>query len=184
MKSARRPVSDTSGPRCCTPLSRSQLPSWLHSELQAASRKIDLIVIHCTDTRATQSYTVEQLQRDHERRGFGKYPGYHLYIRRDGTLYNTRPLQLKGCHVAGYNAHSIGVCYEGGKSEEGRMKSEEGRMKSEDNRTEVQKVVLREVLLELRKSFPEARIVGHHDLNPAKACPCFDARREYASLTT
>ena len=115
-RSARRPVSDTSGPRYCTPLSRSQLPSWLHSELQVASRKIDLIVVHCTDTRATQSYTVEQLQRDHERRGFGKYPGYHFYIRRDGTLYNTRPLQLKGCHVAGMNAHSIGVCYEGGKA--------------------------------------------------------------------
>ena len=120
---------------------------------------------------------MEQLQRDHERRGFGKYPGYHFYIRRDGTLYNTRPLAIKGCHVAGYNAHSIGVCYEGGKSEEGRVKSE-------DNRTEVQKVVLRELLLELRKSFPEARIVGHQDLNPAKACPCFDAKREYASLTT
>ena len=124
------------------------------------------------------------MQRDHERRGFGKYPGYHFYIRRDGTLYNTRPLAIKGCHVAGMNAHSIGVCYEGGRRAERANSKYQGTNSIcyEDNRTEVQKAVLREVLLELRKSFPEARIVGHHDLNPAKACPCFDAKREYENI--
>ena len=24
-----------------------------------------------------------------------------------------------------------------------------------------------------------SRIVGHHDLNPVKPCPCFDAVKEY-----
>ena len=27
-----------------------------------------------------------------------------------------------------------------------------------------------------------AVIVGHHDLNPHKACPCIDAAKEYADL--
>ncbi|MBT9908910.1 N-acetylmuramoyl-L-alanine amidase, partial [Phocaeicola dorei] len=27
--------------------------------------------------------------------------------------------------------------------------------------------------------FPKALIVGHHDLNPVKPCPCFDAVKEY-----
>ena len=30
-----------------------------------------------------------------------------------------------------------------------------------------------------RLLFPKALIVGHHDLNPVKPCPCFDAVKEY-----
>ena len=135
---------------------------------------------------------MEQLQRDHAKRGFGKYPGYHFYVKRDGTLYYCRPLEIKGCHVAGHNANSIGICTEGGHRENeivltGSIK-EKGEMKNlpvskyEDNRTAEQKVVLHELLTVLHEYFPEAGIVGHHDLNAMKACPCYDARREYAYI--
>ena len=157
-------------------------------------RKIDLIVLHCTDTRPSQNYTVEQLQRDHAKRGFGPYPGYHFYIRRDGTLYYTRPLYLRGCHVSGHNASSIGVCTEGGHREQEMVflanikdkmaDTKEKVSKYEDNRTAEQKVTLHELLTVLHELFPEARIVGHHDLNPLKACPCYDAKREYAYVLT
>ena len=30
--------------------------------------------------------------------------------------------------------------------------------------------------------FPDAVIMGHHDLNPQKPCPCFDAVEEYWDL--
>ncbi len=33
-------------------------------------RRIDLIVIHCSATRATQRYTVDDCRRDHRARGF------------------------------------------------------------------------------------------------------------------
>ena len=33
-------------------------------------RRIDLIVIHCSATRATQRYTVDDCRRDHRVRGF------------------------------------------------------------------------------------------------------------------
>ena len=36
--------------------------------------------------------------------------------------------------------------------------------------------------LELKRIFPRALIIGHHDLNPVKACPYFDAEREYRGL--
>ena len=179
-KSVRRLASVTFGPRCSALLSRSELLSSLRSDLPLASaRKIDLIVLHCSDTRPSQQYTVEMLARDHKRRGFGDYPGYHFFVRRDGTLHYCRPLHLKGCHVAGYNMHSIGVCYEGGHRED----SPPLVSKYEDNRTAEQKEALHELLSCLKGLWPEARICGHRDLpGVAKACPCFDAEREYNYL--
>ena len=42
---------------------------------------------------------------------------------------------------------------------------------------------MRWLLRQLHRSYPKALIVGHHDLNPHKACPCIDnVAREYADL--
>ena len=151
-----------------------------------------MIVLHCTDTKPSQDFTIGKLKASHKARGFGDYPGYHLYVRRDGTLYYCRPLSLKGCHVAGHNEHSIGVCYEGGHREDAQASSPNNKDQRtnntggskkvslyEDNRTPEQKVVLREVLRTLHELYPEARICGHRDLNPNKACPCLDVAKEY-----
>lgn len=64
-------------------------------------RKINYLIIHCSATRENQPYTVADLQTDHLRRGFHGI-GYHYYIRRDGTVTNTRPIELVGAHVKGY----------------------------------------------------------------------------------
>ncbi len=53
-------------------------------------RTINLIVLHCTATRVTQDFTVEDLKACHLARGF-KSIGYHYYITKDGTLYPCRP---------------------------------------------------------------------------------------------
>ena len=42
----------------------------LHSSQYQNYRRIDLIVIHCSATRATQRYTVDDCRRDHRARGF------------------------------------------------------------------------------------------------------------------
>ena len=51
-----------------------------------------------------------------------------------------------------------------------------------DTRTAEQKQAMRQLLEELHGRYPRALIVGHHDLNPGKNCPCYDAAREYADL--
>jgi len=85
---------------------------------------------------------------------------------------------MKGCHVAGYNAHSLGVCYEGGHA------PLDSKHKFEDNRTTAQRAALREVFSTLHNLFPTARIVGHNELNPKKACPCLSqaAMEEYRRI--
>ena len=76
------------------------------------SRKISLIVVHCSATRVNRNFTVEDLEASHRARGFSGI-GYHFYITKDGVIYPCRPENKIGAHARHYNAHSIGVCYEG-----------------------------------------------------------------------
>jgi len=115
---------------------------------------------------------VEALIANHLTR-FG-FTGYHYYITRDGTIYNTRHENLVGAHARDYNLHSLGICYEGGL---------DARGKPADTRTEAQRRSLWALLKELKSDYPQAVILGHRDLPDVhKSCPCFDAKTEYASL--
>jgi N-acetyl-anhydromuramyl-L-alanine amidase AmpD len=79
-----------------------------------------------------------------------------------------------GAHCKNHNAHSIGVCYEGGYDIRGQPA---------DTRTPAQKAAMRKLLEELHARYPRAVIVGHHDLNPLKDCPCIEnVAHEYADL--
>ena len=140
--------------------------------LMSGADAVRFIVIHCSATRCDRDYPVEQLLHDHKARGF-RTIGYHFYIRRSGSVTRHRKLLEVGAHIRGLNRCSIGVCYEGGLDAEGRPA---------DTRTLEQKAALLALLRELKRIFPRALIVSHHDLNPVKPCPCFDAEREYRGL--
>ena len=130
------------------------------------------IIIHCAATKVTSNVTVEQIISMHKQRGFSTI-GYHYYITKDGIIHKGRQENQVGAHCLGYNAKSIGICYEGGL---------DAASFPADTRTLEQKASLLALLRELKRIFPRALIVGHHDLNPTKACPCFDAEREYRGL--
>lgn len=140
-------------------------------------RTIHLIVVHCSATREGCTLTPEALDHCHRNRGF-KGTGYHYYIRRDGKIVLTRPVELPGAHVKGWNAHSIGICYEGGLDRDGHPA---------DTRTPAQRAALRGLVYQLLKQYRNARVCGHRDLSPdtdgdgvvepqewVKQCPCFD----------
>ena len=107
-----------------------------------------LIVIHCSATRVTQDFTFEQLEACHLARGF-KSIGYHYYITKDGVVYPGRPESEVGAHARHYNAHSIGICYEGGLDKNG---------KPADTRTPAQNQALYSLLESLCLSYPDAEI--------------------------
>ena len=145
-------------------------------------RTIDHIIIHCSATCEGSSLSVEELEKMHRRRGF-RGIGYHYYIRRDGTVVNTRPLEVIGAHCKGNNAHSVGICYEGGLDARGNPK---------DTRTPEQRSAMHLLVAQLLKRFKnKVCICGHRDLSPdlngdgviepeewVKECPCFEVRKE------
>jgi len=161
-------------------------------------RNIDLIVGHCSATAIDESYTVEQLERDHKNRNFSAI-GYHYYIRRDGTIHKCRPLEKIGAHAKGHNTGSVAWCYEGGIIAGGRANI---ASHAKDTRTEAQKKSIKEVIKEIYNFFgdyqdmSEVKILGHRDLSPdldgngkitpneyMKQCPCYDVESEnYESL--
>ena len=119
-------------------------------------REINLIVVHCSATRADRDFTENDLEVCHRHRGFNG-AGYHFYIRKNGDIKNTRPLEKPGAHALGYNAHSIGICYEGGL---------DVRYRPADTRTEWQKHSLRVLIRTLLMDYPGCRVCGHRDLSP------------------
>lgn len=144
-------------------------------------REINLIVIHCSATRADRCFTEHDVTAAHRCRGF-KECGYHYYIRKNGDIKTMRPIERIGAHVRGFNAASIGICYEGGLDEHGRPA---------DTRTEWQRHSLRVLVRVLMIDYPGCRLCGHRDLSPdlnrngeiepeewIKACPCFDVAKE------
>ena len=137
-------------------------------------RTITLIVIHCSAVKPDQTSSVAQIDTWHHDRGFKFGVGYHYVIRRNGEIEAGRPEWLVGAHCVNHNKYSIGVCYEGGLNARGQPA---------DTRTPEQKSALRTLLEDLHRRYPRAVIVGHHDLNPQKACPCIaNVSQEYADL--
>ena len=133
-----------------------------------------MVVIHCSAVKHDQLSSVAQIDSWHRDRGFKFGVGYHYVIRRDGSIEAGRPEWMVGAHCVNHNKYSIGVCYEGGLDARGQPA---------DTRTAAQKATLRRLLTDLHRRYPRAVIVGHHDLNPQKECPCIkNVAEEYKDL--
>ena len=112
--------------------------------------------------------------------------GYHFYIRKNGDIKSTRPLERIGAHARGFNSESIGICYEGGLDKNGKAK---------DTRTDAQKKAMRELVQDICHRHDIIDILGHRDTSPdkngngivekcewMKECPCFDVKSEFTSF--
>ena len=142
-----RSVGDSGNPRC--------------NRVCGITRTITLIVIHCTATREDVDFTQKDLLRCHRAQGM-KMVGYHFYIRKDGFIWTTRPMDMIGAHARGFNEQSIGIAYEGGLNPQGRPS---------DTRTRQQKHSMRVLIRTLKKDFPNAR----YTLEPTGALCSFYA---------
>lgn len=128
-------------------------------------RKINMIIVHCSATKAGQDIGAEEIGAWHRKQGWSEI-GYHYVIRRSGKIEKGRDLEKAGAHCRGRNRHSIGICLVGGIN---------GAGNPENNFTAEQFVSLKLLLSELREKFPQTVIHGHCDF-AAKACPCFNVR--------
>jgi len=126
---------------------------------------VNWLVIHSSATPPSMNVTEEMIDEWHRAKGWDSI-GYHVFIRRDGTVEFGRPFDVRGAHVLGHNNDSIGICMAGGVSEDGEP---------EDNFISAQHHSLLRVLDALKMLFPMARARGHRDFDSADtACPSFD----------
>ena len=145
---------------------------------------IDTIMIHCTATPPRREVSVAELNRWHEaerfepyidpKTGVKTYAGYHLLVHLDGSYERIRPDDQRGqhCPQSNMNNRAVAICYVGGVDNNNIPC---------DTRTEAQKRTLLTLVRTMRGRYPKAQIVGHRDY-AAKACPSFDAKKEYKDI--
>ena len=133
-----------------------------------ARKTTKFIVIHCSQTRPSQNIGAKDIDRWHRERGWLKI-GYHKVIKRDSSVAQGREDDAIGAHVKEHNHHAYGLAIVGGAKEENWKEPE-------DNFTGETWESLKKVLEELVLKYPEAKIVGHYDLDKKKTCPNFNVQ--------
>ena len=129
--------------------------------------KTDYIVIHCAATKPSMDIGADTIRDWHVNGNGWRDIGYHLVIRRDGSVEKGRDINDSGAHAAGYNSKSIGLCLVGGMAEDNS---------AEDNFTAQQWTSLLATVKELEVDFPNAKVIGHNEISE-KECPSFDVQK-------
>lgn len=144
-----------------------QLIEWIAN--QKINRSIRHIVIHCTATRTNATATA--IQNYWRNTLKWKNPGYHILFHHDKGFTVMADLDRVCNGVANHNANCIHLSYIGGIDASG---------KPIDNRSESQKRLMKLAVNELKKRLSTVIVQGHRDFpKVAKACPCFDAKKEF-----
>ena len=141
-------------------------------------RDIKYIMVHCTagSQKNKAKDIVDFHLRPTAKGGKGwRAPGYHYIIEPDGTVVPTWPESKVSNGVKGYNSVSINISYIGG------VDLSMPCLPPVDNRTPQQKAAMLSLLRQLKARYPYAEIHSHRDF-ANKACPSFDATKEYAGL--
>lgn len=126
------------------------------------TRKVNLIVIHCSDSDVPAHDDISIIDQWHRERGWSKV-GYHYFIKRNGKAQKGRCEYEIGAHAEGHNAHSIGICLSG-----------KGKF------TEAQYEMLYYLVQRACKKYNldiMTSVVSHNSLNPHKTCPNFDVAK-------
>lgn len=115
--------------------------------------KTEYIVLH----HRAGNGDAQSIHQTHLKNGWSGI-GYHLYIRKDGSIYRGRAINAIGAQAKGFNDRSVGVCFEGNYNVTGAVMPN------------AQIASGREVLAYLKSLYPGAKIVRHGDL-VGTACP-------------
>jgi N-acetylmuramoyl-L-alanine amidase len=152
-------------------------------------RKIDMIVVHCSDTPEDNPQTarneemdigVEEIEDWHRSRaekepwshfmdanGDVRYIGYHYVVRRAGVVEAGRPLNVAGCHAKGVNKSSIGVCWV-------------GRAHMTDSQKRSLVALVAQLCIEHGLSALD--VYGHNQFSQNKTCPNFNSQLTFESI--
>ena len=122
-----------------------------NSKLEKRSNTTMIILHHA----AASICSVEDIDSWHKQRGWAGI-GYHFLVRKDGSVYEGRPIDTVGAHVVNYNSNSVGICAE-------------GNFES-DVMSDIQKSSMKELIEYVKEKYSNVQIVAHNELASTK-CP-------------
>lgn len=126
---------------------------WKWAKGLSCRPKTEAIVLHHAAARVAAPGDVHAWHLQNGWAGIG----YHLYVRKDGSVHAGRPLWASGAHTLNFNSSTLGICCEGDYDAETEMPP-------------AQLQSLREAIAYLKKWYPDAQVKCHRDYN-ATACP-------------
>ncbi len=131
--------------------------------------RTDYIIIHHA---ASVSCSADDIHRIHVNNNGWTGIGYHFYVRKNGSVYEGRPINTVGAHTENYNSIGVGICFEGNFEKE--------------KMCDAQKSAGNELICYLRNLYPGAEVKKHSDFN-ATVCPGknfpFDEIKEDREIT-
>lgn len=134
----------------------------LFQNVEESMREIKKIIVHCSGT--SLGVTPKEIRDYHVNVLGWSDCGYHFIITPDGGLHNMRPLSQVGAHCKGHNSDSVGICLIGGKDDFDFTWKQLRSLSS----------IVFDLIMANKLSYDD--VYSHHDFNPSKACPCFNAR--------
>jgi hypothetical protein len=119
-------------------------------------RKINRLVVHCSDTPTGRDVSAADIRRWHTEDNGWRDIGYSHVIRIDGTIELGRPIEQVGSHVAGHNSDSLGICLV-------------GRDKFSYEQYHNLCILLKSLMAQFNLSPKD--VYGHRELANGKSCP-------------
>gem|GEM_PF-578354 len=138
--------------------SPENVEGWYTYNVRLVDAYQTLVLHHSVIYHGNDLATMLAIQKLHRSdRGWADI-GYHYLVGRSGTIYETRPLNVRGVHVAGHNTGSVGVCLLGNFVNE--------------SLTEEQRVSTLLICQWLTLILPNmTHLAGHREFNTETVCP-------------
>lgn len=136
------------------------------------SKKLQLLVIHCTDTPAGRNVSKADIEQWHIKENGWSRVGYSDMIHLDGCIENLHPYDQDDevdtweitNGVKGFNGIARHVVYVGGGY-------------NCDTRTQNQKYALEVYVKFMLLKYPQLKVCGHYKLSTTKQCPSFNVTK-------
>lgn len=141
---------------------------------RAPGREVAGMIVHWTANFLDQNVGSEWVHDVHRNNGWEGI-GYHIVIRRDGTIQRGRPMNRSGAHAVNFNTNFLGVSFVAGYNVTSREATRPyWRYNSSASITNLQWQAYDGMMRTFYRVFPYGQVNGHYIERSGKEDPGFD----------